>query len=194
MVFASHAPSHDGVCGPNGFALRGTGPNCTFVGRRAWKWPEVGVGSEPGLGVMLGGCARNVRSALETHTRAWVEAALQQTGGGMLIFEDLQRAGDMDGSRAALREWATKDLRVRLILSQPLVIPRATRTRACCAPQSGPCATKGTHVSLIAALPEVEPHTASRDLPQHARPRGGSPPPFERRSGLHRSRLPPDDA
>ena len=121
---------HPGKCASDGFALHGEGPNCTFVGRRAWRWPtneDTGGGVKPG--VMIGGCARNVRAALETHTRAWIEAVLDRTAGGALIFEDQQRSGDPDGSRSALRAWATSDARVRLILSQPLLYPKWSRTQ-----------------------------------------------------------------
>lgn len=120
---APAALEHEGVCSAAGWAIGGTGPNCTYVGQRAWRWPP----QRPG--VMIGSCARNVKAQLERHTKAWAEAVLTLVDGGMVIFEDSQRAGDPDGSRVALREWAAADVRVRLILAQPLLYPKWSRTQ-----------------------------------------------------------------
>lgn len=80
--------------------------------------------------MLLGSCARNVRHALEQHSHAWVTSLLDANpGSGALIFEDEQRKGDPDGTRAALRAWAARDDRIRLLLVQPLLYPRWSRTQ-----------------------------------------------------------------
>ena len=134
-------PSRDGVCGTLGWApLGGTGPNCTYVGRRAWG----------GGALMLGSCARNVRKALETHTEEWITSLLQQhADSGVLVFEDRQRSGDPDGTRARLVDWATRDERVRLILAAPLLYPVWSRTQR------------------LALCRNMLMHEAVRQLPRH---------------------------
>ena len=132
MQFASSsgsAPERLGRCGATGFAsgVDAIGPNCTFVGRRQWHRSTL----------LIGSCARNIRHALEEYAQAQVTSLLDAAGsngdssegGGVLIFEDQQRAGDPDGTRAALREWAARDRRVRLLLAQPLLYPRWSRTQ-----------------------------------------------------------------
>ena len=119
------AVSHVGVCSADGWAAQGVGPNCTFVGRRGLHHSTL----------LIGSCARNVRQALEQHAQAWVTSFLDVAsasgghGGSALIFEDEQRAGDPDGTRAALRDWAARDSRIRLLLAQPLLYPRWSRTQ-----------------------------------------------------------------
>lgn len=114
-----------GHCTSAGWAADGIGPNCTYVGRRQWHRSTLLVGS----------CARNVRSALEQHAQAWITSLLDTAsagntdGVGALIFEDEQRSGDPDGTRAALRAWAVRDTRIRLMLAQPLLYPRWSRTQ-----------------------------------------------------------------
>lgn len=112
--------ARSGVCTPSGWAPSGVGPNCSFVGSRSWR------GS-----ILVGSCARNVRTVLERHSRAWIESLLSSVDGaaGALIFEDEQRAGDVDGTRAALRAWASADARVRLLLAAPMLYPRWSRTQ-----------------------------------------------------------------
>ena len=115
--------SRRGTCSAGGWApLRAgspaDGPNCTYIGRRDWHGA-----------LLVGSCARNVRPALEQHQRAWVTSLLDRTAGSLLIFEDEQRAGDPDGTRAALRGWAAADDRVRLLLAQPLLYPQWSRTQ-----------------------------------------------------------------
>lgn len=78
---------------------------------------------------MVGSCARNVRRALDSHSRAWITSLLDTSHGGALIFEDSQRSGDPDGTRATLRVWAADDPRVRLVLAAPLLYPRWSRTQ-----------------------------------------------------------------
>ncbi|KAL1530382.1 hypothetical protein AB1Y20_001289 [Prymnesium parvum] len=116
-----------GVCSPIGWSPEGHGPNCTFVGDHAWMQQTHIAARAPSI--IMGACARNVRSALEKHTRPWAEKVLDLTGGGMLIFEDEQRAGDPDGSRKYMMEWASVDKRVRLILAQQLLYPKWSRTQ-----------------------------------------------------------------
>lgn len=109
-----------GVCSAaSGWEPSGTGPNCTFVGSDSWSGQQL----------MIGSCARNVRAALEGHSQAWITLLLDAGSGGALIFEDQQRSGDPDGTRAALRAWAASDSRVRLLLAQPLLYPRWSRTQ-----------------------------------------------------------------
>ena len=114
-----------GRCSSDGFSTAAAnGPNCTYVGSHSWSGE-----------LMIGSCARNVRSALERHSRAWVGALLDHLaaggggGGGVLIFEDEQRSGDPDGTRKSLRSWAAQDARVRLLLAAPLLYPRWSRTQ-----------------------------------------------------------------
>ena len=113
---------HAGVCDAAGWAREGSGPNCTFVGHRLWHWHNA---TEH---IVVGSCARNVRAPLEHGSRVWIEGVLEQSGGGALIFEDEQR-GDRDGTRRYLRAWAASDPRLRLILAQPLLYPRWSRTQ-----------------------------------------------------------------
>ena len=114
-----------GHCTSAGWALDGVGPNCTYVGRRHWHRSTL----------LIGSCARNVRKSLEQHSRAFVTALLDTASAshsdsvGALIFEDEQRSGDPDGTRAALRSWAALDSRIRLLLAQPLLYPRWSRTQ-----------------------------------------------------------------
>lgn len=113
-----------GHCGAGGWlpassTVGNAGPNCTWVGRRSYR------GS-----VLVGSCARNVRAALEQHSQAWVTSLLEtQPGSAALIFEDAQRSGDPDGSRAMLKTWAAADSRIRLLLAQPLLYPKWSRTQ-----------------------------------------------------------------
>ena len=113
-----------GRCSESGWMPEGTradGPNCTFVGSRSWTGQ-----------LMLGSCARNVRSALEQHSKAFIESLLSHPrggGGGAVIFEDEQRSGDPDGTRTMLRSWASRDPRIRLLLAAPLLYPRWSRTQ-----------------------------------------------------------------
>ena len=112
-------PDRGGVCGATtGWSAEGVGPNCTYVGRRAVRGTRL-----------LGACARNARAALERHSRQWGVSMLDTSpASAMVIFEDQQRAGDPDGTRAALREWSATDARIRLILAQPLLYPKWSRT------------------------------------------------------------------
>ena len=115
-----------GRCTPTGWVAGNgpvgsvaTGPNCTWVGKRSWHGA-----------IMLGSCARNVRAALERHSQAWVVSLLDTSpGSGALIFEDEQRSGDPDGTRASLRAWTARDTRIRLLLAQPLLYPKWSRTQ-----------------------------------------------------------------
>jgi hypothetical protein len=105
---------------------------------------------------MVGSCARNVHAALEQHSRGWVTSLLDvvSPGGGALIFEDEQRAGDPDGTRATLRAWAAQDPRIRLMLAQKLLYPRWSRTQrlALCrnmlAHEASRLPEKGVYVAL----------------------------------------------
>lgn len=113
------ATETSGVCASTGWSDFGTGPNCTYVGSRDW------IGRE----LMVGACARNVRVQLERHSQRWITSLLDAAAGGVLIFEDSQRAGDPDGTRGALRAWAARDARVRLLLAAPLLYPKWSRTQ-----------------------------------------------------------------
>ena len=106
------------MCTASGWAERGDGPNCTYIGSR-----EL-----PGQ-LLIGSCARNVRAALQGHSRAWVESLLGESRGSAVIFEDEQRSGDPDGTRQLLQAWAASDGRVRLVLAQPLLYPKWSRTQ-----------------------------------------------------------------
>ena len=104
-----------------------SGPNCTFVGRRTWHHTALLVGS----------CARNVRHSLEQHAKDWLTLVLDMVaasrsdglGAAAIIFDDAQRTGDPDGTRAALLSWAAQDNRIRLLLAHPLLYPRWSRTQ-----------------------------------------------------------------
>ena len=114
------AAETSGVCtAASGWALSGIGTNCTYVGSNSWADQQL----------MVGSCARNVRKALDGHSRAWITSLLDKAHGGALIFEDAQRSGDPDGTRAALRAWAAADPRVRLLLAAPLLYPKWSRTQ-----------------------------------------------------------------
>ena len=113
------AEERQGVCATTGWEARGVGPNCTYVGQTAWSHESI----------MVGSCARNVRAALTRHSRAWIVSLLDTTDGGALIFEDQQRAGDVDGTRSELRSWSAVDKRVRLLLAAPLLYPKWSRTQ-----------------------------------------------------------------
>lgn len=123
MSMDAATASRDGRCTAGGWTTDGDGPNCTFVGKRSWR----------GSALLVGSCARNVRRSLERYAQAQVTSLLSAAavlgGGGVLVFEDEQRSGDPDGTRAALREWAARDRRVRLLLAQPLLYPRWSRTQ-----------------------------------------------------------------
>jgi hypothetical protein len=112
-----------GRCSSEGWSLDGTGPNCTYVGGRIWR-----------AQLLVGSCARNIRAALDGHSREWITSLLDQVnshekGAAAMVFEDEQRSGDPDGTRRALRAWAAQDTRVRLILAAPLLYPRWSRTQ-----------------------------------------------------------------
>jgi hypothetical protein len=108
-----------GVCAATGWEPSGIGPNCTFVGEHKWRGD-----------LLVGSCARNVRSALDKFQQAWIASLLDRTSSSsVLIFEDEQRSGDPDGTRQSLRTWAQTDKRVRLLLAQPLLYPRWSRTQ-----------------------------------------------------------------
>lgn len=113
-------PTRAGACTTSaGWSAEGVGPNCTYVGKRSVRG-----------NLLIGACARNVRAVLERHSRAWVESLLDTSpASAAVVFEDQQRAGDPDGTRALLREWAAHDTRVRLILAQPLLYPKWSRTQ-----------------------------------------------------------------
>ena len=153
------APERHGHCSTSGWVSTSTTPstpNCTWVGKRSYR------GS-----MMVGSCARNVRAALEQHSRAWVTAFLDtQPGSAALIFEDQQRSGDPDGTRAALRNWANSDPRVRLLLAQPLLYPKWSRTQrlALCRNMLAHEATRlpGSSGVLVALDLDCRPPTAAQ--------------------------------
>ena len=100
------------------------GPNCTYVGRRI-------APSSTGTVVAVG-CARNVASSLRTARSAnrGLEALDSSAPNvAYVLFHDVPRGGDRDGTRDELLRMAARSERVRLVLAQPLLYPGWSRTQ-----------------------------------------------------------------